>query len=141
MNQNEPVKCHLIVGLFRKKIHPQYLLETDLRGINTTEIFLRLQENAFIHFKSSTKSGIQISGFGMWLSYPPGNVSMMSLSGAAEVRGRLAGSLLGSLGGQDCSNNTLNIIGSPSLSFLNFFSISYNILSLIIIFTLCTWKF
>ena len=44
MNQNEPVKCHLIVGLFRKQIHPQYLLGTDLIRINTTEIFLRLKK-------------------------------------------------------------------------------------------------
>lgn len=73
MNQNEPVKCHLIVGLFRKQIHPQYLLGTDLIRINTTEIFLRLKKktNVFIHFKTSTKSAIQISGFGMWLSYLP----------------------------------------------------------------------
>lgn len=52
MNQNEPVKCHLIVGLFRKQIHPQYLLGTNLIGINTTEIFLRLKKKNKKQFHS-----------------------------------------------------------------------------------------
>lgn len=54
----------------------------------------------------------------MWFYYLPGIVDSMNLFCASMSEGRRGGALLESIWGQEC-NNTLNVFGSASFSFLN----------------------